>query len=329
MHFMLTLLLTLFGTMAEPAAGSGVVEDWPGWRGPTQNGISPLKNFPLTWSDTENVAWKTPLPGKGLSSPVIFGHRVFLTADVIGAPVEGYVAPKHRAFGRPFRNPDSVPANNKHALHVLCFDTDSGKQLWDRVVYDGMMYDEVHKTSDYALATPATDGKFVYAGFGAEGFYKLDLTGNVVWKGDLGKIDTVGLGYGSSPVLFEDKLIVLADQDDGDHSFIAALSTADGKVAWKTPRNVPGTFTTPVLIDIDGKKQLVVDAATVLAYDPRDGKELWHSEGAQGVVVHTPVWGLGMFIASVGYPGKQVLGIRLNPAAGEERVAWKYTKGTS
>ena len=329
MHFMLTLLLTLFGTMAEPAAGSGVVEDWPGWRGPTQNGISPLKNFPLTWSDTENVAWKTPLPGKGLSSPVIFGHRVFLTADVIGAPVEGYVAPKHRAFGRPFRNPDSVPANNKHALHVLCFDTDSGKQLWDRVVYDGMMYDEVHKTSNYALATPATDGKFVYAGFGAEGFYKLDLTGNVVWKGDLGKIDTVGLGYGSSPVLFEDKLIVLADQDDGDHSFIAALSTADGKVAWKTPRNVPGTFTTPVLIDIDGKKQLVVDAATVLAYDPRDGKELWHSEGAQGVVVHTPVWGLGMFIASVGYPGKQVLGIRLNPAAGEERVAWKYTKGTS
>jgi outer membrane protein assembly factor BamB len=329
MHLILTLLLTLFGALAEPAAAPAAAEDWPGWRGPTQNGISPLKNFPLTWSDTENVAWKAPLIGKGLSSPVISGHRVFLTADVIGAPVEGYVAPKHKAFGRPFRNPDSVPANNKHALHVLCFDTDSGKQLWDRVVYDGMMYDEVHKTSNYALATPATDGKFVYAGFGAEGFYKLDFAGNVVWKGDLGKIDTVGLGYGSSPVLFEDKLIALADQDDGDHSFIAALSTADGKVVWKTPRAVPGTFTTPVLIDIDGKKQLVVDAPTVLAYDPHDGKELWHSEGAPGVVVHTPVWGLGMFIASVGYPGKQVLGIRLNPAAGEERVAWKYTKGTS
>src|SRR5258708_9470200 len=99
-----------------------------------------------------------------------------------------------------------------------------------------MMYGEVHKPATYAAGTPATDGKFVYAAFGAEGFYKLDLNGNVIWKSDLGKIDTVGLGYGSSPVLFEDKLIVLADQDDGDRSFIAALSTADGKLAWKTPR---------------------------------------------------------------------------------------------
>jgi len=327
MQLALTLLLTLSAMLAGPAATS---EDWPGWRGPSQNGVSLLKNFPLSWSAAENVAWKTGLPGKGLSSPVIFGKRVFLTADVIGAAVDGFVAPKHKiAGGRPFRNPDSVPANNKHALHVLCFDAESGKQLWDRVVFDGMMYDEVHKTANYAAATPATDGKFVYAAFGAEGFYKLDFSGNVIWKADLGKIDTVGLGYGSSPVLFEDKVIVLADQDDGDHSFIAALSIADGKTAWKTPRTVPGTFTTPVLIDVGGKKQLVVSATTVVAYDPRDGKELWHSEGAQGVVVHTPVWGLGMFIASVGYPGKQTVGIRLNPTEGEERVAWKYTKGTS
>src|ERR1022692_2995230 len=229
MQLALTLLLTLSAMLAGPAATS---EDWPGWRGPTQNGVSLLKNFPLSWSAAENVAWKTGLPGKGLSSPVIFGKRVFLTADVIGAAVDGFEAPKHKiAGGRPFRNPDSVPANNKHALHVLCFDADSGNQLWDRVVFDGMMYDEVHKTANYAAATPATDGKFVYAAFGAEGFYKLDFSGNVIWKADLGKIDTVGLGYGSSPVLFEDKVIVLADQDDGDHSFIAALSTKDGTVA--------------------------------------------------------------------------------------------------
>src|ERR1035438_7130152 len=132
MHLIFTLLLTLFGSPA--ASPASAAEDWPGWRGPTQNGISPLKDLPLTWSDTDNVAWKTALPGKGLSSPVISGKRVFLTADVIGAPVEGFVAPKHKLRGNLFRNPDSVPANNKHALHVLCFDADSGKQLWDRVV---------------------------------------------------------------------------------------------------------------------------------------------------------------------------------------------------
>lgn len=330
MQLTFALLLTLLTALAEPAAPpSSSADDWPGWRGPTQNGVSTLKNLPVAWSATENVAWKTTLAGRGHSSPVISGKRVFLTADVMGAPVEGYVAPKHKVRGALFRNPDSQPANNKHALHVLCFDADSGKQLWDRVVYDGMMYDEVHKTASYAAATPVTDGKFIYASFGAEGFYKLDFDGKVLWKGDLGKIDTVGLGYGSSPVLFEDKMIVLADQDDGDHSFIAALSTVDGKVAWKVARAVPGTFTTPVLIDVAGKKELVVSATTVYAYDPRDGKELWHSEGAQGVVVHTPVWGLGMFIASVGYPGKQTLGVRLTPGEGEERVAWKYAKGTS
>ncbi len=327
MQLILPLLLALLATPPVSPASS---EDWPGWRGPSQNGISPLKNLPTSWSGAENVAWKTALTGRGNSSPVISGKRVFLTSDVIGAPVEGYVAPKHKvAGGREFRNPDSVPANNKHALHVLCFDADSGKQLWDRVVYDGMMYDEVHRTASYANSTPVTDGKFVYAAFGSEGFYKLDFAGNLIWKATLGNLDNVGLGYGSSPVLFEDKLVLLADQDDGERSFITALSTSDGKVAWKTARNVPSSFTTPVLIEIAGKTQLVVNGTTVISYDPRDGKELWRAESTPGVYVHSPVWGQGMFISTVGYPGKATLGIRLHAGEGEERVAWKYAKGTS
>jgi outer membrane protein assembly factor BamB len=301
-------------------------DDWPGWRGPNQNGISPLKDLPTSWSADRNIAWKTPIHGKGHSSPVVWGNRVFLTTDIEGEPVTGFVAPKHRAFGRPFRNPDSVPANHKHALHVLCYDANTGKQLWDRVVYDGMMYDEIHKSVDYAAATPVVDGKFVYAAFGAEGFYKLDFNGNLIWKADLGKIDTVGLGYGSSPILFEDKVVVLADQDDGEKSFMAALSAADGKVVWKITRKIASSWTTPVLVE---KQLIVTGSENVMAYDPRDGKELWKSEGVEGVVIHTPVWGHGMLIASVGFPGKKTIGIRLNPAEGEDRIAWRYTKGTS
>lgn len=323
MRLTLTFLLTLAGAFAG-------ADDWPGWRGPSYNGISPLKNLPTSWSPDRNIAWKTPVPGRGHSSPVVWGNRVFLTTDIEGEVVPNKVIPKHIVMGRPFRNPDSNGADHKHTIKVLCFDADTGKQLWERTVHDGEVYDEIHKTADYATSTPATDGKFVYASFGAEGFYKFDFEGKLIWKVDLGKINTVGLGYGPSPVLFEDKVIILADQDDGDESFIAALSAADGKIVWKTPRKIANTWGTPVLVDVAGQKQLVVNgSANVISYDPHDGKELWRSEGPNGFIVHTPVYGLGMVFASVGFPGKKTLAIRLNPAAGEDRVAWSYAKGTS
>jgi outer membrane protein assembly factor BamB len=304
--------------------------DWPGWRGPSINGVSTLKNLPTSWGADRNIAWRTPLPGKGHSSPSVWGDRIFLTVDIDGDQIPNKVIPTHIIRARAFRNPDSCCADRKHALKVLSFDAATGRQLWERTAHDGEVYDEIHKNASYASSTPATDGKFVYAAFGAEGFYKLDYDGKLIWKADLGKIDTLGLGYGPSPVLFEDKVIVLADQDDGDHSWIAALSAADGKVVWKTPRKIANTWATPVLVDVDGRKQLVVNgAANVIAYDPRDGKELWRTEGPNGNIVHTPVFGEGMLIASVGFPGKKTIGIRLNPAEGQDRVAWSYTKGTS
>jgi outer membrane protein assembly factor BamB len=305
-------------------------DDWPGWRGPTGNGISPLKNLPTSWSADKNIAWKVPLPGKGQSSPVVWGNRIFITADIIGDPIPDKVIPKHIMRGAPFRNPDSGSADRKHTLKALCFDAATGKQIWERTLFDGEVYDEVHRTASYATATPVTDGKHVYLSFGAEGFYKLDFDGKVIWKTDLGKIDTVGLGYGPSPVLFEDKVLILADQDSGDKSFLAAISAADGKVVWKVDRKLSQTWGTPVLVDVNGKTQLIVNGSeSVVAYDPRSGEELWRVNGPGGFIVHTPVFGQGMMIASVGYPTKKVIGIRLNPKEGEERIAWTYEKGTS
>lgn len=309
------------------AAAFASSNDWPGWRGPEGNGISTLKGLPTSWSKEQNVAWRTPLPGKGHSSPAVMGNRVFLTTDTEGEPVPGKVVPKHTAMGRPFRNPDSRGADLKHTLKVHCFDAASGKQLWETVVHDGEVYDEVHAWSNYASATPFTDGKAVYASFGAEGFFKLDFkTGKILWKADLGKIDTVGLGYGPSPVLHEDKVIVLADQDSGEKSFVAALSAADGKVVWRTPRTMANTWTTPVIVN----GQLIVNASDfVVSYDPRTGKENWRAPGPGGFIVHTLVAGDGMVYASAGYPVKKTVAIRMNPAPGEERIAWSYTKGTS
>ena len=308
-------------------AGSG---DWPGWRGPSSNGISPLKDLPTAWSPDRNISWKTPVPGRGHSSPVVWGTHIFLTTDLEGGLIPNKVVPMHILKGQPFRNPDSRGADHEHTLKVLCYDANTGRELWDRIVHSGEVYDEIHRTADYAAATPATDGKYVYASFGSEGYYKLDFEGHLIWKADLGKIDTLGYGYGPSPVLYQDKVIILADQDDTAKSFIAALSTVDGRVLWKTPRKITNTWGTPVIVEVRGEKQLIANGgANVIAYDPRDGRELWRSEGPNGVIVHTPVFGAGMVFASVGFPGKKTLAIRLDPAAGENRVAWTYSKGTS
>jgi outer membrane protein assembly factor BamB len=303
--------------------------DWPGWRGPSSNGISALKNFPVSWSRDHNVAWKTPLPGRGHSSPVVWGNRVFLTTDIEGDVLPGAAPAKHKMDGQPFRHPDSVGGNRKHTLKVLCFDGSTGKQLWERTAYDGAVFDDVHKFNTYASPTPVTDGKYVYAYFESQGLYKYDFDGALVWKMSLGGISTLGVGTGASPVLFEDKIVILADQDDGEASFLAAVSTADGKIAWKTARKEAITWTTPVVVESGKQPLLIVPAMEdVAAYDPRSGKELWRTEGLESNSVHTPVFGHGMVYVTSGFPKKITMAIRLDPAKGRERVAWKYEKGT-
>jgi outer membrane protein assembly factor BamB len=303
-------------------------DDWPGWRGPTANGISTLKDVPTTWSAERNVAWKTPVEGRGLSSPVVWGDRIFLTTDVEGEAVEG-VPPKHRIRGEPFRHPDSTGMNHKHILKLMSFDTKSGKQLWERTAYNGTMADEIHKFNTYASATTVTDGKFVYAYFDSQGLYKYDFDGNQVWKMSFGPIMAEGVGSGVSPVLFEDKVIILADQDEGEGSFLAAVSTRDGKIAWKVARNAQVSWTVPVIVEVNKQPQLIVSGTeNLIAYDPRSGKEIWKTEGVGGNSVHTPVYGHGMVFVSTGYPSKNVMAVRLDPAAGEERIAWTYKKGT-
>ncbi|MGA3187305.1 MAG: PQQ-binding-like beta-propeller repeat protein [Bryobacteraceae bacterium] len=305
------------------------VDDWPGWRGPTADGISPLKDIPSSWSADRNIAWKTPLEGRGHSSPVVWGDHIFLTTDVEGDAVEGLVPPKHKIDGQPFRHPDSTGMNRKHILKVMSFDTKSGKQLWVRTAYEGTVADEIHKFNTYASATTVTDGKFVYAYFESQGLYKYDFDGNQIWKMSLGPISTEGVGSGVSPVLFEDKIIILADQDEGETSFLAAISKTDGKIAWKIARKAQVSWTVPLVIEVNKQPQLIVSGTeNVIAYDPRTGKEIWRTDGVGGNSVHTPVYGHGMVYVSTGYPTKNVMAVRVNPAPGEDRIAWTYKKGT-
>lgn len=316
----ITFLLTLAPLLA--------AEDWPQWRGP-HNGVAPAAKAPANWSASENIAWKTSIDGAGHSSPVIVGNRIFLTAAVEGAVIEGHVPVKHTRKNEPYLHPDSVAGTRSHELRVLALDAKTGKVLWSKTAYEGKMFDDRHRKNTYASSTPVSDGKHLFVHFGSEGIYCYGLDGALAWKASLGPMPNWGLGPGTSPVLFEDTVIIQGDNDGGETSFIAALAKKDGKLVWKSKRTNWTTWATPLLVQHAGAWQLITSSreATV-SYDPKTGKELWTGPGVEGNACPSPVAAKGLVIVSSGYPVKRVLALRLDPAAAE-RVAWKLDKGTA
>jgi outer membrane protein assembly factor BamB len=307
--------------------------NWPQWRGPGGQGISIEQQIPLEWSSTRNVAWKTPVAGQGHSQPIVWDNRVFLTSDIEGAPAAGHRAPEHRIEGEIFKHPDSVGSDKRHRLNVLAFDLATGKQLWERTAYDGTAFDDRHKRSSYAAATPVTDGTRVYAYFGPEGVYAYDFQGNLVWKTSVGQFPLLGMGTGTSPLLHQNLLIIQRDENAGENSFIAALDTATGKEVWRTRRTVEASWSTPVLVDADGRTELVTNGSQlVVGYDPATGRELWRAKGVESNAIHTPLVGRGLVIATAGFPAKRVIAIRPGGSGditGTDRIAWQYDKGTA
>lgn len=211
--------------------GLGQTANWPQFRGPNGSGISTEKNLPDQWSADKNIQWKTPLPGRGHSSPVVWGNKIFLTTDIEGEVVAGAKAVEHVRSGKVWVHPDYVSGDRKHTLKVLCLDRATGKILWEQVAYEGTVLDDRHRKNTYASGTPVTDGKFVYAFFEAEGLYCYDFNGKQVWKTSIGKISKVGMGPGTSPVLYNNLIILQCDLEDGGPqlSFISAVDKRTGK----------------------------------------------------------------------------------------------------
>lgn len=300
-------------------------ENWPQWRGPGGNGVSAEKGLPAKWSATENIAWKTEIPGRGHSSPVVWGQRIFLTSSLELDPIPGAKAPKHMQEGQEFRHPDAGGGDRAHRLIVLAVDARSGKVQWQQTAYEGRVYDDRHKKNTYATPTPVTDGKAVYVSFESQGIYAYTLDGKLKWKTSLGPIGTVGMGPASSPVLFEDLVLLLCDQEEGEGSFLAALSAKDGKVVWKVARHEAANWSTPSIVHNGAQAVLVAPGmANTIAYDPRSGKELWRTKGVVGNTVPSIVSGLGMIFPSAGYPDKRVYGIKTDGS-----LVWSYEKGTA
>ncbi len=327
----LFLCLTIFSSPPSKAPAS---TNWAQWRGPDSQGISAEKNLPTEWSSTKNVVWKAALPGVGFSQPIIWGKKVFVTTGIEGgkAPAD-HKAPKHMVGNEEFKHPDWTGVDKLHTFKVLCLDRDSGKVLWEKTSYQGTVLDYRHKSSNYAAPTPVTDGKYVIAYFGSEGLYCYDVNGKEIWKKSLGSILTLGLGVGTSPVLFENLVIIQADQNDGRASFIAAFDKKTGKEVWRTSRKVQVSWSTPVLVKAGTRTELITSAnEAIIAYDPATGKEYWRCKGVAANAVATPVAGQGLVIVSAGFPAKNIIAIRPGGSGdieGTDRIVWRYNKGTA
>jgi outer membrane protein assembly factor BamB len=309
--------------------------NWPQWRGPDGDGVSSEKKAPTEWNTTKNFKWKTSIPGRGHSSPIVWGNRVFLTTDIEGEEVTGAKAVQHVLGGQVFVHPDSVGANRKHTFKVLCIDRDSGKILWEQTAYSGTVYDDRHRKGSYAAPTPATDGANVYAWFGGEGegLYCYDFKGKLLWKTPVGKIANVGMGPGTSPVIYENMVILQCDEDEGKSSFIVALDKKTGKEVWKTSRKVQASWSTPLIVKTAQRAELITSGnELIISYDPKTGKELWQAQGHGSNAIPSPLAGHGMVFVYAGFPIKKTLAIKLGGSGnvtGSPNIVWQYDKGTA
>ncbi len=289
--------------------GSARAEDWTAFRGPTGQGVV-AGALPTEWDGKKNVVWKQAVPGNGWSSPIIHAGRVYLTAAV------------------PAEKGDDL------SLKALAFDAATGKPLWDTEVFtqNAKSAPRIHGKNSHASPTPLTDGKKLYVHFGHQGTAALDFDGKVLWKNRDLKYSPVH-GNGGTPILVDDALIFSGD--GADKQFVAALDRNTGKELWKTDRKTTVgkkfSFSTPLLITVDGKKQVVSPGpGAVIAYDPASGKELWKVRYGDGYsVVPRPVYGHGLVFLSSGYDTPKLLAIKPDGQGDvtDTHVAWTMTKG--
>ena len=317
-----------------PAATAAVDDNWPQWRGPGGRGVA-QGSYVEEWSPEKNIAWKVPVEGRGHSSPVIWGSHLFLTTSIKGEQVPGRTAPDHLGFDlKPgYLHPDSEAVDYKHTLKVLAYDATSGKLLWEQTAYDGLMYDNRHKSNTYASSTIATDGKLLYAFFEAAGVYAYDFSGKLVWKASIGDVAKAGMGPGTSPLIWEDLLILQNDQEMGTGSAIIAHDRFTGKEVWRAERTTRRSWATPIVVNAGSRPELIASGAEMVAgYDPRTGKELWRAPGVRSHPIPSAVAGHGLVFLTAGSGAKRAFGIRPGgdgDITDTDRVVWQYQKGTA
>jgi outer membrane protein assembly factor BamB len=313
-------------------------QNWPSFRGPGASGVADGQGAPLEWNiaSGKNVLWKTPIPGLANSSPIIWGDRVFVTTAISAADDDTF---RTGLYG----DVDSVEDVSEHTFKVYALDRESGKVVWEKTAGVSVPGAKRHLKSTQANSTPVTDGKRVVALFGTIGvLVAYDMDGKQSWKSDIGVLDagwfydkTYQWGHASSPVIYDDFVIVQADIYEG--SFIAAYNLKNGKLEWKTTRADIPSWGTPTIYRSENRDELVTNGTTIRGYDPKTGQELWTLAPNSEVTVATPVIAHDLAFVTAGYPPvRPIYAIRLGDdgdlslpedADSSEAVAWSVDRG--
>ncbi len=356
--------------LASAAAVSGAANDaasnWPQWRGPHANGLVPQANPPTTWSETENVKWKAKLPGKGTGTPIVWGSQIFIqTAIATGKKVEPPAEKKSAAlyspnvFGQaqspaaPAAPAGAAPPEGERRRRpgggggggggrgekpteflqftLLSIDRATGKTQWQKVAREEVPHEGHHRDHGFASHSPVTDGQHIYSYFGSRGLHCYDMKGELKWQKNFGTQRTAnGFGEGGSPALSGNTLVVNWDHEGED--FIAAFDKTTGKELWRNPRDEKTTWTTPLVLQHEGKPQVIVAASgRIRSYDLATGKQIWECGGLGSNVVPTPVSDFGMLFAMSGHREPALLAIKLDKTGdltGTDSIVWRQSRST-
>jgi outer membrane protein assembly factor BamB len=277
-----------------------LAQDWPEFRGPTGQGVSDEHGLPLTWSETKNVRWKVPIPGKGWSSPAILGDRIWLTT----ATEEG------------------------KSLRAICVDRNTGAITQNVEVFRLKNLGAMSPKNSHASPTPVLEGDRVYLHFGAHGTACITQTGEIVWKTRL-EYDNGQHGPGGSPVLYENLLIVSCD--GLDVQYVVALDKLTGKIKWKKQREGYQAYTTPLVVRLPAGDQVISPGAfRAIAYEPRTGKEIWQVRYGDGFSnIPRPVYGNGLVFICTGFQEPSLLAVRVDGRGdlSKKQIAWTLKRG--
>jgi len=352
----LTLLSALIAA-ANFASAATADQNWGQWRGPRANGTAPQADPPTVWGESKNLKWKLAIPGEGNATPIVWDNLVFIQTAVPVKKVEARLNPNvvPSLVGLPQQSPPGGgqgpggpgqggpgggrgggfggggPPTTPFQFTLMAIDRTTGKVVWEKALRQQLPHEGHHSDGSFASASPITDGEHVFAYFGSQGIYALDLKGNVVWQKDLGDMRTKNsFGEGSSPALHGNVLVVNWDHEGED--FIVAFDKSTGKELWRQQRAEDTTWGTPLIVEHGGQTQVIVNATKkARSYDLKSGQELWSVGPLTANSIPSAVTGHGMVYSMAGFRGSALYAVKLGKTgelSGTDAIAWSRNRDT-